>query len=274
MHQIFQDASHRPSTDAPARASLARSASSGKAKHDPASTAITAINAIGGAPPHRGSKSPSHSTRSTLAVLRPDPSSTLPASERGSASWSDDSGYLVANGRRNASDLGCSSTQRVQDWLLAVDDDDDDDDDDDADTGNAMDARETKDHGPVRRGCVDVEYHHGVCIPIDRCASPSAASPLRSSGVDSTTTAAVLLSPLSPNVCIERGPARHRHASCQSPTPHRVSAPAQQQRRPLALRAARRKENLALHTPPTSSVDAYRGGGGGGVAGDVDGMWP
>lgn len=300
MHQIFQDASQRcliaTSTEAegvfyPQLPNISRRASP-RTRHE--SIAIRD-------PSDRRCKSPCRSTSSTLAVPRPDPQTTLPASERGSGSWSDDSGYLIADADADAcrNDVGVAlplSNQRIEDWLLTVKD---------AGNGDATMQSVIKDH--VQR-FADVDGRD--YIPTSKCESPSTSAahsnscsaaktcedplslptitrltdhvPRSLNNVPTTPKhtrtsptpdfndvnehddqdGIVPLTPLSPNVCIQRGPSRHHnhychHASSPSPSQSlspsfspfpfpspRLAAPLVGPRHPFASRAAARfKEN-------------------------------
>ncbi|KAF2856617.1 hypothetical protein T440DRAFT_4302 [Plenodomus tracheiphilus IPT5] len=123
MHQIFEDAGRGHTASAGARGvlypqlpNISRRASPLKHKH----TQDTP-NVVGG----ESDFQPESSCRSTGSIFigsqaDPPPTYRLPVTERTSGSWSDDSGYIVADISRKSGIL-VSPSQRIQDWLLTID---------------------------------------------------------------------------------------------------------------------------------------------------------
>jgi hypothetical protein len=126
-----------------------------------------------------------------------------------SESWSDDTGYLVAGSRSRPSDPVIFPAERIAHWLSDVLD---------------SDASDTSDP-------ISLLQRQSTRVTVDKTDSRGIQTP---SSKDDTE-----LGPLSPNVCVERGPSRHR--SGRKP---RNAARGMYIRQSPLVRTDRLKENL------------------------------
>lgn len=109
------------------------------------------------------------------SLHQPDPPLPVPP-YASSESWSDDTGYLVSGSRSRPSDPIILPAERIAHWLLDVCDSDPSD-------------------------SIPLQHHHPAAANVDRTSHQVVQT--ASSGGDTD------LGPLSPNICVERGPSRH-----------------------------------------------------------------
>lgn len=227
-------------------------------------------------------------TRSTLSSTVPlstTPQKTHPPS----ASWTDDSGYLATQSHDGASTFDISSQERIYDWLSKVpqnqgegaDDNLDPFLHDDCDVG-AISRREWQPRqessrmpfwdnhssGLALNACKRLDF--GQSSPMNRDADDQLVDNLSLTSLDrmpykeittsSLSTCPALedgsieLSPLSPNVCVQRGPARHhlnrKRNNAASPLRFCKENPSIQEE------AMRMKENFTPQEPDTTRIDS------------------
>ncbi|KAE8824852.1 hypothetical protein PTNB85_09616 [Pyrenophora teres f. teres] len=284
MRQIFEDAGRGNQTQHPNRDTLYPQLPniSRKASSPPEH------NATGeGQPPHH---SPIHRPESlcmSTKSFRPVPyqlhAECTAVSEASSESWSDDSGYFIAGSRTRSSNAAVPPRERISNWLLNVSPSEPDHATEVAESeidslksspeplpweyhDDTLQSYTSHPNGATSQLDPFVEDNHKLkrhslfnskrvlldnpnathSIVTIRSLSHNPISPkptiLDDGGVE--------LSPLSPNVCIERGPTRYHSAHRNSPLPSPI-----QERHPAQARRHGFQENLATEL----TLDSPRG---------------